>query len=127
MTFSALSVLAPAGAWICAGRKTIEVRRWSPEAWPIRDLLIVQNTKKLSASGLTHDPDGTALALVDVVMVRPWQKDDLAASMSDAFEEGWFAWELKNIRPVDYPLPVPARRKIYDVELEAECLQIKNA
>jgi hypothetical protein len=127
MTFSALSVLAPAGDWIRAGRKTIEVRRWSPEKWLLRNLLIVQNSNRLSCDGLTSDPDGKVVAMVDVAMVRPWQKDDLVASVSDIFEEGWLAWELQNIRPVDYPLPVSACRKIYEVELEQKYLQIKKA
>jgi hypothetical protein len=127
MTFSALSVLAPAGDWIRAGRKAIEVRRWSPEKWPLRNLLIVQNSNRLSCDGLTSDPDGKVVAMVDVAMVRPWQKDDLVASVSDIFEEGWLAWELQNIRPVDYPLPVSACRKIYEVELEQKYLQIKKA
>ena len=39
----ALSIVAPNGANIAAGRKTLEIRSWRPPRLPLRDLLIVEN------------------------------------------------------------------------------------
>ena len=60
---TALSIVAPAGAHIAAGLKTLEVRRWAPPAWPLRDLLIVENRRYLSADQ-PRDEDGRAVAIV---------------------------------------------------------------
>ncbi len=122
--FRALSVLAPAGHLIRSGRKTLEIRQWKPEFdLPIFDLLIIQNAKRLSSTGLSHDPDGTVVAMVNVLRVRKWEKEDMVASCSQTFEEGWLAWELQNIRKFDYPLSVPARRRIYQVDLDPSLLK----
>jgi hypothetical protein len=119
MIYRALSVIDPAGRLIREGRKTIEVRQWGPGLeLPLCDLLIVQNKKRLGSSAISFDPDGLAMAMVDVVAIRPWHKDELNASCSTAFEEGWLAWELRNIRPFDYSLSVPARLRIYEVDLD---------
>lgn len=61
----ALSIVSPHGVNIAAGRKTIEVRSWLPPTLPIRDLLIVENANFLT-DGFQVDPNGRAVALVDV-------------------------------------------------------------
>jgi hypothetical protein len=119
MIYRALSMVEPAGQLIRSGRKTIEVRQWKPEAGlPLFDLLIIQNKKRLSRNGVGADPDGVAVALVDVVKIRKWEARDLEAACGETFEEGWLAWELQNVRPLDYPLPVPACLRIYKVDLD---------
>ena len=77
----ALAVIAPAGDRIRSKEKRIEVRRWRPEVVPLCDPLIVQNKKRLSENGLKEDPDGVAVALVDVIAVREWRQDDLGVSI----------------------------------------------
>ncbi len=57
-TYSALSVVAPAGDRIRTGQKTLEIRQWKPDGLPLRDLVIVQNTLRLSSNGITEDPNG---------------------------------------------------------------------
>lgn len=118
--YQALSVVAPAGAKIRAGRKTIEVRKWQPDVVPLRDLLIVENDTRLSRRGVQEDPNGRAVALVDVVAVTPWREEDLAAATAPFGEAGWLAWHLENVRPVDLDQPVTARRRIYELELPAD-------
>ncbi len=123
MRFQALSLVAPGGTWIREGRKTIEVRSWRPDPLVLTDLLIVQNRRRLDRATLSSDPDGEALALVDVILVRPWLSGDLSASCSQAWTEGYFAWELANVRPVHCDRPVTARLGIYPVELAPDALR----
>lgn len=119
-TYQVLSVVKPAGARIRAGLKTIEVRRWRPDELPLCDLLIVENEIRLSRTGVTEDPNGRVVALVDVVAVTDWLEDDLAASCAPYWEEGWLAWRLENIRPVDSAEQVPACRRLYELEFPEE-------
>ncbi|RYD38244.1 MAG: ASCH domain-containing protein, partial [Verrucomicrobiaceae bacterium] len=78
--YSALSIVAPGGDLIRAGNKTLEVRRWTPPALPLKDLLIVQNSNVLSRSGQTEDQDGKVVALVDVDEVTEWREKHLEAA-----------------------------------------------
>ena len=112
----ALSVVAPAGDLIRSGRKHLEVRSWKPDVLPLQDLVIVQNKRRLSSTGLREDPDGRAVALVDVVGVREWRKEDLDTAAATHWEAGWFAWELENIRSIDHSSAVPARLRIYEID-----------
>ncbi|MEI8314167.1 MAG: ASCH domain-containing protein [Verrucomicrobiota bacterium] len=116
----ALSVLAPAGDQIRTGRKRLEIRKWQPDTLPLRDLLIVQNQQRLSSTGLREDSAGKVSALVDVMAVREWRKEDLAATCAAQWEPGWLAWELSNVRPLARIGAVPARLRIYEIELPDE-------
>lgn len=117
MKFKALSVVNPAGSRIASGRKTIEVRKWKPDTLPLLDLVIVQNGVRLSSAELPEDPDGTALAIVDVVACTDWTEDLLVDSCAPYWERGWQAWHLTNIRAFDSSIPAPAKLRIYEVEL----------
>lgn len=117
-TCAALSVVAPAGDRIRSGLKTLEIRSWRPNTLPLRDLLIVQNNVRLSRQGVTEDPRGRVVALVDIESVADWREDDLAASCAKYWEPGWLAWRITNLRPVHYPEDVPARLRIYDLSLD---------
>ena len=116
-THPALSVVAPAGDLIRAGRKRLEIRQWKPATLPLNNLVIVQNQHRLSSTGLCEDPAGIIVALVDVVTVREWRKEDLAAACAETWEDGWLAWELQNVRPLDRRGMVPARLRIYEIDL----------
>jgi hypothetical protein len=117
--YQALSVVEPAGDDIRSRKKSLEVRKWTPDLLPLRDLLIIQNRERLSSTGTQEDPNGTAVALVDVVAVREWKEEDLEASCTKAWESGWWAWELVNVRPFDRPGFLPAKRRIYTVALSS--------
>lgn len=119
-SFNALSVVAPAGDRIRSGVKRLEIRRWKPDTLPLRDLLIVQNRERLSGFGKQEDPDGHAVAMVDVTGVREWKREDLDASTAGSWEPGWLAWEIANVRPFDFRRALPARRRIYQLWLAEE-------
>ncbi|WP_240202296.1 MULTISPECIES: ASCH domain-containing protein [Burkholderia] len=111
MLRSALSIVKPAVDDIVAGRKQVEIRSWAPPALPLRDLVLVQNTIFLRQDG-QEDPDGIALALVDVVGVHDWTPDE-ARAQGKPWCAGYVCWELTNVRAIDPPFPCVARRGIY--------------
>ena len=119
----ALSVIEPAGVAIAAGWKTLEIRHWRPERLPLIDLAIVRNRRRLTVDDPV-DPDGRVVALVDVRVIRPWRREEADAAAS-TWEPGWLAWELENVRRVAAGPTVPAKRRIYhiDVDLEGLCLE----
>lgn len=123
-SFLCLSVVRPAGDSILSGRKRLEIRKWLPHAVPFFDLLLIQNEIRLSSKGPQEDPKGTALALVDVVSARYWSEADVLASGGDHWEPGYFAWELDNVRALSYPEYLPARRRLYPLELNEDLLGI---
>jgi len=117
----ALSIVSPHGSNIASGKKTLEVRSWRPESLPIRDLLIVENSHFLSADNPV-DPDGRAVAIVDVEEIHEWQPSEVKAACSNGWEPGYLAWCLSNVRPITNTptfnnVAVPAKRKLYEVEL----------
>ncbi|MGM0824995.1 MAG: ASCH domain-containing protein [Pseudomonadota bacterium] len=112
----ALSIVSPHGCNIAAGKKTLEVRSWRPESLPIRDLLIVENSSFLTADN-PIDLDGRAVAIVDVNEIHEWQPSEVEAACSNGWEPGYWAWGLSNVRPITSGTTVPAKRKLYKVEL----------
>jgi hypothetical protein len=117
-TYAALSIVSPAGERIAQGIKTLEIRTWQPPEWPLKDLLIVENDQYLN-----HDGDesiGRAVALVDVMDVHPWREDEFEAACASYWAKGYFAWVLDNVRPIQWQLVVPAKRKIYRLNLELQ-------
>jgi len=114
--FLALSIVAPNGTRIAEGIKTLEVRSWVPTKLPIKDLLIVENQNFLVKD--TDEEEGLAVALVDVDSIHAWRNDELGAACATAWSEGYFAWVLSHVRPIRQPLNIPAKRKIYQVELD---------
>ncbi|GAA0589165.1 ASCH domain-containing protein [Paenochrobactrum glaciei] len=111
----ALSVVSPSGRKIASGEKTIEVRRWLPDLSPDEDLLIIENDKYLTKTGDT-DPDGRAVAIVRVSLVRPFIMADMQPACASYFEQGWHSWILTNIRPISSAKKVLAARGIYEVD-----------
>ena len=118
-TYIALSVVAPHGESIAAGRKTLEVRSWKPSRLPLVDLLIVENSRFLTEEGQV-DADGVAVALVDVVSVGPWLPSEVAAACSMGWQAGHFSWRLANVRRLPRREKVPAARKLYEVQIELQ-------
>lgn len=110
----ALSIVAPNGTRIALGRKILEIRTWQPPHWPLRDLLVIENRIFLTAEDQL-DPDGLAVALVDVADVRPWLPSELAAACATEWMAERWAWHLSHVRPIRERMRFPARRKLYHV------------
>lgn len=112
----ALSIVGPHGSNIAAGKKTLEVRSWRPEFLPVRNLLIVENSSFLSADS-PIDLGGKAVAIVDVEEIHEWQPSEVEAACSNGWEPGYWAWSLSNVRPITNGTAVPAKRKLYEVDM----------
>ena len=111
----ALSIVSPGGRRIASGNKTIEVRSWHPGELPLRNLLIVENSVYLSSEH-PEDPNGRAVALVDVIGVHNWHESEVEAACSSGWQDGYLAWVLANVRPLVGSEVVPARLRLYEVE-----------
>lgn len=125
MQFNALSIVYPAATKIADGQKTLEIRSWKPPIVPLRDLVIVENHRRLDRDG-DVDPDGLAVALVDIEQVREWTPED-AQRDGHTFVRGYYAWVIANVRPVTPPQRVLAARLIYQVDLASEALPQSSA
>lgn len=82
---------------------------------PSEDLLIVENGRFLHREN-DHDDNGTSVAIVKVKAVRPFTLADTEAACASYFEEGWLAWELVDVRPVQFAERVLAARGIYEID-----------
>lgn len=117
----ALSIVTPNGTNIATGRKTLEIRSWRPAHLPLRNLLVVENNIFLTEEDQI-DPDGTAVAVVDIERVDAWQASELAAACASKWTPGLWAWRVTNVRPIADTFRIVARRKLYDVEVSAALL-----
>ena len=113
--FQALSIVEPHGQNIATGRKTLEIRTWQPEQLPLYNLVIVENNKFLMQDG--DEDEGYAVAVVDVLQIHDWQQHELEAACASNWAQGYYAWELSNIRALQPPIKTVAKRKIYTIEL----------
>lgn len=113
----ALSIVSPHGSNIASGRKTLEIRSWRPTSLPVRNLLIVENSEFLSTENPV-DLNGKAVAIVDVEEIHEWQPSEVEAACSSGWESGYWAWSLSNVRPIANIQTVPAKRKLYEVDLK---------
>ena len=117
-TYQALSIVAPAGQRVSEGKKTLEIRSWRPESLPLKDLLIVENK-----NFLIQDQDeeiGRAVAIVDIESAHLWAENELALAAASYWEDGYWAWVISNVRPIEKFVEVPAKRKIYSIDVDLE-------
>jgi len=82
---------------------------------PSEELLIVENGRFLRQEH-DEDYDGIPVAIVKVKAVRPFTPSDMGVACASYFEEGWLAWELASVRPVQATERVLAARGIYNVD-----------
>jgi hypothetical protein len=125
MTLNALSIVYPAATKIADGTKTLEIRSWKPPTVPLRDLLIVENHRRLDRDG-DIDPDGMAVALIDIIEVRYWTEED-AIRDGNTFAPGYFAWVISNVRPIPSSFRVPAERLIYKISVPDNAVHFPEA
>ncbi len=112
----ALSIVAPACERIALGQKKLEIRSWRPEQLPLRDLVIVQNTQFLNKAG--DEQIGEAMAIIDILAVHAWREDEVETACANHWEQGYWAWEIANVRPIVPRIKCIAKRKIYEIELD---------
>ena len=114
MKLKALSLKQPYANWVSSGKKTLETRTWSTNYRG--DILICAST---TGKG---EPKGVALCLVELVAIRPMKVSDKLAACIDLYP-GAYAWELKNLRRLDTPLPVKGKLGLFNIEVDKELLR----
>ncbi|USA53097.1 ASCH domain-containing protein [Acinetobacter sp. C32I] len=114
--YTALSIVAPSAERIVQGLKTLEIRSWQPEMLPLKDVVIVENQNFLLNDG--DEESGWVVAVVDIEAVHAWRADEVEAACASVWIEGYLAWVIRNIRPIDPPIQVMAKRKLYLLELD---------
>lgn len=118
MKFKALSVVSPAGDWIATGKKSIEVRSWSPEKAPLFNVAIVENSNYLLEEG-QEDENGYVVAIVDFTKIEPWTEQQQESACSKQWSTGYLGWHITNVRKLAIPIKAVAKRKIYEIDLDA--------
>jgi len=121
----ALSIVAPHGTNIANHLKTLEIRSWRPERLPLRNLLIVENDIFLTKEDQI-DLNGRGVALIDIEEVHAWHPSEVQAACSTKWQPGFWAWSITNIRPIQPPINMIAKRKIYKIELSNETVESWN-
>lgn len=131
----ALSIRQPFAALIAAGVKQFEIRTWATNyrgpllicaAQQAHALFVCYSfiSEKLELDNHTaprhyrvpghyFKPDGVALAVVDLVDVRPFLQEDESRACCD-HGPGLYAWDLRNPRPVDQE-PIAGRLGLFEV------------
>lgn len=111
----ALTIVKPYGSNIASGRKKLEFRSWLPPTLPVYDLLIVENGLYLSVD-FPVDPEGIAVAIVDVLEAHEWQVHEVEDACSSGWTPGYWACRLSNVRPLYDMVRVAAKLKMFDVD-----------
>ena len=116
---NALSVVKPWGTKIANKEKTLEIRSWRPNSLPLKNIALVENKIKLVTEG-QEDPNGYIVALVDIVGCKPWVKSDsTAAGLGESdFIDGYWAWQLENVKKLTKSINTVAKRKFYKLNSE---------
>ncbi|MBC8953581.1 ASCH domain-containing protein [Xenorhabdus sp. PB62.4] len=78
----AISIVAPAGQNIAAGKKTLEIRKWYPNLPDNEDLLIIENQHYLLKDG--DEEIGKAVAIVKIRNIRPFEEQDIEAACASS-------------------------------------------
>ena len=123
MVVNALSIVSPSVQNIIAGKKVVEIRSWFPPEIPFFNLVLVENEVYLTEEG-QEDPNGLARAVVDVINIHKWTPEEAELQGVD-WMPNYVCWELSNVRSIVPPIPCPARRKIYKIDIDA-CLPISH-
>lgn len=116
MNMKALSIVAPNGTRIAKGLKTIEVRSWMSKIGRDETFVVVENDRYLTSDD-DADANGKVVAIASVQSVRPYVLADIAPACATVWANGYYSWELVNVRPASYSLPVEARKGLYSLDL----------
>lgn len=113
----ALSIKQPWASLIAKGWKRIELRSWRTH---YRGQLVICSGSRAWKGLEPRGPLGVTVCTLELVDVRPASRADADAACvpEDEFPYGWYAWILKNPRPVAH-VPVKGRLGIFDLPDDA--------
>ena len=93
----------------------MEIRSWRPEQLPLKDFMIVQNTRYLLEE--SDEQQGEAVAIVNIEAIHAWKPEEVELAYANVWEAGYWAWEISEVRPILPRQVVVAKRKIYDINI----------
>jgi len=108
MKYKAISLKQPWANLVASGKKTIETRKWSTK---YRGDLVI-----CSSQNPKIEPYGKALCIVELHDVRPMEKKHEKKACVKVYPKA-NAWFLRNLRPIDPPIPVKGSLSIFEVDL----------
>ncbi len=106
--YKAISLKQPWANLVAEGKKTIETRKWNTR---YRGDLVICSSQKPDIH-----PAGYAICVVEVYDTRPMQKKDEKAACCKVYSKA-HSWFLRNLRPINPPIPVKGKLSIFDLKL----------
>lgn len=103
----AISLKQPWANLVASGKKTIETRKWATK---YRGDLVI-----CSSLNPKIEPYGKALCVVELYDVCPMTKKDEKKACIKLYP-GTYAWFLRNLRPVNPPVPVKGSLGIFSIK-----------
>ena len=107
-TWKAISLKQPWANLVATGKKTIETRTWPTK---YRGDLVI-----CSSQNPKIEPYGKALCIVELYDVRPMEEKDEKKACVKVYPKAQ-AWFLRNLRPIDPPIPVKGSLGIFNLKL----------
>ena len=109
MLYKAISLKQPWANLVASGEKTIETRKWSTK---YRGDLVI-----CSSQNPKIEPYGKALCIVELYDVQPMTKEHEKKACVKVYHKA-HAWFLRNLRPINPPIPVKGALSIFNLELK---------
>lgn len=109
MIYKAISLKQPWANLVASGKKTIETRKWSTK---YRGDLVI-----CSSQNPKIEPYGKALCIVELYNVLPMTKEHEKKACVKVYLKA-HAWFLRNIRPIDPPIPIKGALSIFNLDIE---------
>lgn len=106
--YKALSLKQPWANLVMQKKKTIETRKWDTN---YRGDLVICSSQKPKI-----DPAGYALCIAELCDVRPMKKADEKKACCKVYPRA-HSWFLRNIRPINPPIPVKGQLGIFNLRL----------
>jgi hypothetical protein len=107
MKYKAISLKQPWASLVATGKKTIETRTWPTK---YRGDLVICSSQNPKIA-----PFGKALCIVELYDVRPMETKDEKKACIKVYPKAR-AWLLRNLRPIDPPIPVKGSLGIFNLE-----------
>ena len=108
MIYKAISLKQPWANLVANGKKTIETRKWMTK---YRGDLVICSSKNPNIY-----PAGYALCTVELYDIKPMTDSHEKAACIKVYP-GAYSWFLRNLRPINPPVPVKGSLGIFKIDL----------
>lgn len=119
----ALSLYSIYASAVACGLKQIELRSWRTSYRG--DILICSTVEDKNNKEFNDEfIFGHALAVVELVDIRPFEEDDrILAFMPNEYDlSGLYSWVFDKIRPIK-PIPIKGKQRLFDVDINEDDIE----